>query len=542
MAAIRTWFGTISVCALLLLAAAPVQAAHRARLSADLATHLQAGTQSIDVIVHGSRAAVDALARQYNLTVRKYLRQGAVLRITAGQLAAVAGDETQDHLSTDLPIRSTGDITAETIEANQVWAGAGALRALSGAGITVAVIDSGVDPQHQALKGRVLLLKDFTGGDGVDRYGHGTHVAGIIAGAPGRSADTRDYRGVAYGANIVSLRVLDEKGAGLASDVIEAIDWAIENRRAYNIRVINLSIGAPVVQPYRDDPLCEAVERAVAAGIVVVAAAGNHGVTSDGTLILGSVESPGNDPAVITVGALNTHNTADRADDTVAKFSGKGPTRYDLVIKPDVVAPGVRVVSAEASGAYLTTTYPAQHVAGTGAGAYTAMSGTSMAAAVVSGTAALLLQERPRLAPLQVKLALGITSTFLPAEGLVRGGMGSLNASNAAAFVGNPYSRGYQTFHSWRRGALDIARLWDELGRPSDSGATVWSLGGTDIIVWGNGGTDIIVWGNGGSDVIVWGAGGSDVIVWGASGSDVIVWGAGGSDVIVWGEAATSIY
>src|SRR5581483_11596945 len=192
-----------------------------------------------------------------------------------------------------------------------------------------------------------------------DRYGHGTHVAGIIAGAPGRSADTRDYRGVAYGANIVSLRVLDETGAGVASDVIEAIDWAIENRRAYNIRIINLSLGAPVVQSYRDDPLCEAVERAVAAGIVVVAAAGNRGVTSDGRTVLGSITSPGNSPSAITVGALDTHGTAVRSDDTVAKFSSKGPTAFDFVLKPDVVAPGTRVVSAEASGAYLSTTNPA---------------------------------------------------------------------------------------------------------------------------------------------------------------------------------------
>jgi serine protease AprX len=551
MAVIRTWFGAISVCALVLSAAAPAQAAHRARLSGDLANHLQAGTQSIDVIVHGSREAVDALARQYNLSVKKYLRAGAVLHITAGQLAALAADETQDHLSADLPIRSTGDLTAETIEADQVWAGAGALNALSGAGITVAVIDSGVDPHHQALKGRLLLLKDFTGGDGVDRYGHGTHVAGIIAGAPGRSADTRDYRGVAYGANIVSLRVLDEKGAGLASDVIEAIDWAIENRRAYNIRVINLSLGAPVVQPYRDDPLCEAVERAVAAGIVVVAAAGNHGVTSDGKLVLGSIDSPGNDPAVITVGALDTHGTAERADDTVARFSAKGPTRYDLVLKPDLVAPGIRVVSAEASGAYLTTTYPARHVAGSGSHGYTEMSGTSMAAAVVSGTAALLLQERPRLAPVQLKLALGVTSTFMPAEGLIRGGMGSLNALNAATLVLNASLDKYQVrFVS--RGERRAARGRELRILLSSTGgidtitwgnggiATItWGNGGTDIITWGNGGTDIITWGNGGTDTITWGNGGTDTITWGNGGTDTITWGNGGTDTITWGNAGT---
>ena len=123
---------------------------------------------------------------------------------------------------------------------------------------------------------------DFTGGDGSDKYGHGTHVASTIAGAQGSAMDTRDYRGVASGARIINLRVLGADGSGMASSVIDAIDWAIENRARYNIRVINLSLGTPVLQPYRDDPLCEATERAVSAGIVVVAAAGNVGMTKDG--------------------------------------------------------------------------------------------------------------------------------------------------------------------------------------------------------------------------------------------------------------------
>jgi serine protease AprX len=540
----RIWFGAPLVCALALAAAPAAEAAPRARLSTDLADHLQAGTQIIDVIVHGSRPTVDALARQYNLRVKKYLREGAVLRISAGQLAALAEDASQDHLSADAPVRSTGDVTDETIAADQVWAGAGAIKALSGAGITVAVIDSGVDPQHQALKGKVLLLKDFTGGDGIDRYGHGTHVSATIAGAPGTAPDTRDYRGVAYGANIVSLRVLDANGAGVASDVIEAIDWAVENRKAYNIRVINLSLGTAVVQPYRDDPVCEAVERAVAAGIVVVAAAANHGVTSDGKTVLGSIDSPGNDPAVITVGALNTHNTADRSDDTVARFSSKGPTRFDLVIKPDLVAPGVRVVSAEASGAYLTTTYPDRHVAGSGSGAYTQMSGTSMAAAVVSGTAALLLQERPKLMPRELKLALGVTSTFMPAEGLIRAGMGSLNAFNAATFLDDAATFRIEDARKLRADEfpegtplhLKLRRFLESfVWMGGNEGSIVWG-NSRDSIVWGNS-RDSIVWGNSG-DSIVWGNS-RDSIVWGNS-RDSIVWGNSG-DSIVWGNSRDSI-
>ena len=295
----------------------------------------------------------------------------------------------------------------------------GSLKPLSGAGIGVALIDSGIDPRHASLASRVVFTKDFTGGDGSDAYGHGTHVGALIAGQAGQTADTSDNQGVAPGARLINLRVLDAHGAGQASDVIAAIDWAIDNSAAYNIRVINLSLGAAVVQSYKDDPLCEAVERAVSAGIVVVAAAGNYGVTKDGNLIFGGITSPGNDPAALTVGAVDMHGTAKRSDDTVAKYSSKGPTLYDLVLKPDLVAPGSRLVSAEAAGSYLATTYPERHVAGSGANAYMALSGTSMAAGVTSGAVALLLEEKPRLSPQEIKLALQVTSSLMSGEGLL---------------------------------------------------------------------------------------------------------------------------
>ena len=198
----------------------------------------------------------------------------------------------------------------------------------------------------------------------MDRYGHGTHVAATIAGAPGQTADTSDYRGVAYRASIVNLRALGDDGSGTASNVIEAIDWAVDHRKQYNIRVINLSLGAPVLQPYRDDPLCEAVERAYRAGIIVVAAAGNFGATVDGKMIIGGVVSPGISPYAITVGAVDTHDTAQRSDDTVAAYSSRGPTQHDLIMKPDLVAPGSHIPSAEAAGSYLATNFSQRHVAG----------------------------------------------------------------------------------------------------------------------------------------------------------------------------------
>ena len=426
------------VCASLVFAATPAAAAgaHNARVSADLADHLSAGSQTIRVIVHGTRAEADALAARYNLTIARYLQSGAVFVVNAGQLAAMRQDETQDHLSGDIRLHSSVSAAdAESIGADHVWAGSDAVQALSGRGVSVAVIDSGINTTHNALKGRVLVTRDFTGGDGLDHYGHGTHVAAIIAGQAGKTAETGDYRGIAPGAYLLNLRVLGDDGSGTVSDVIEAIDWTIAHRREYNVRVINLSLGAPVLQPYRDDPICEAVERAARAGLVVVVAAGNFGQTVDGKSVYGGITSPANSPYSIAVGAIDTHDTAQRSDDTLAAFSSKGPTRYDLILKPDLAAPGRHIRSAESVGSYLSKTYPERHVSGTGANAVMQLSGTSMSAGFVSGAAALVLDGRESLTPSDTKAALQLTSTFMPAAGLVGAGAGMINALAAVELI-----------------------------------------------------------------------------------------------------------
>ena len=560
----------VAVAACVLAAAAPAEAqGRRARLSEDLSMQVAAGSSTIDVIVHGTRTEVDALARKYNVRVKRYMRSGAVLRVTAGQLEALQQDDTQEHLSADVPIRSIADVTAQTIGADQVWAGSESVPALSGAGVTVAVIDSGVDPKHAALRGRVAYSVDFTGGDGIDRFGHGTHVAALIAGRPVASGG-QEYRGIASNARIINLRVLGDDGSGMSSDVIEAIDWAVENRNKFDIGVINLSLGAPVTQPYRDDPMCEAVQRAVAAGIIVVAAAGNYGLNAEGKTVYGSISTPGNDPNVITVGALDTHDTAVRSDDTVARFSSRGPTRFDLVLKPDLVAPGTRVVSAEAAGSYLSKTYSQRHVSGSGATAYMQLSGTSMAAGVVSGTVALLLEGRPKLSPRVASMIFHATSDFLPLEGLVAGGAGSLDVYRAADFLqqtNKVSSAKTIAFEELSRERVASTRLWT--GRTDEesgdalfvsgnqlvkfgivlaarkSETIVWGTNG-DTIVWGTGRTivwgtsaDTIIWGTS-HDTIVWGTS-LDTIVWGTS-ADTIVWGTGGSpDTIVWGTNLDTI-
>jgi serine protease AprX len=538
------------VCAFL---TTPAQAQHhRARLSADLADHLTTGSSSsVEVIIDGDKATVDRLASRYNLVVKRYMRSGGVVRVNAGQLSALQSDNELEHLSGDIKYRPAAiDPIDEGIGADQVWAGVGDLPRLSGQGVTVAVIDSGIDPKHNALKGRVLYTVDFTGGNGTDRFGHGTHVAAIIAGQSGLLPDTRMYRGVASGAYLVNLRVLDDNGEGTASSVIEAIDWAIDHRSDYNIRVINLSLGGPVLQPYRDDPVCAAVERALRAGILVVTAAGNHGQTADGKTVIGGITSPGNSPYAMTVGALDTNGTADRSDDTVASFSSNGPTRFDLVIKPDIVAPGRRITSAEATGSQLSVNFPQQHVAGNGPNAYIKGSGTSMAAAFVSGAAALLIQERPSLKPLGVKVALQMSASFMPDYGLVRAGTGSLNVLAAAQFVkdgdladstiagetantsglvvmpGDTVEalglQGLQFHKSRARKVTTQARYSSRFSTTSDS--VIW--GNSDSVIWGN--SDSVIWGN--SDSVIWGN--SDSVIWGNS--DSVIWG--NSDLTVWGN------
>ena len=165
------------------------------------------------------------------------------------------------------------------------------------------------------------------------------------------------YSGIAPNAKIINVRVLDDKGVGSTAKLINALDWIYANRTKYNIKVVNMSLGSPAVESWRNDPLCRAVRKLTAAGIVVVAAAGNNGKDANGQKIYGAIHSPGNDPSVITVGATNTFGTDARNDDGIATYSSRGPTRsywtnsasvkhYDHLVKPDLVAPGNKIIGA----------------------------------------------------------------------------------------------------------------------------------------------------------------------------------------------------
>src|SRR5581483_11169891 len=268
-----------------------------------------------------------------------------------------------------------------------------------------------------------------------DGLGHGTHVAGIAGGNGAQSYGSGNfYGGIAPGANLYNLRVFTNDGEGHVSNVLAAIDWILANHASENIRVVNMSLGTPVVESYKTDPLCIAVEKMVNAGIVVVVAAGNFGKDSSGNTVYGGILSPANDPEVITVGAANTFGTDQRSDDTVTTYSSRGPTLIDGLTKPDLVAPGNKIISVSAPGNYLLQNFPS---AASNLPGYMVLSGTSMAAPVVAGGAALMLQANPSLTPRVVKAILkGTAQTMVlpgltPYQNLVTQGTGEVNILSA---------------------------------------------------------------------------------------------------------------
>ncbi|HKS43336.1 MAG TPA: S8 family peptidase, partial [Blastocatellia bacterium] len=314
------------------------------------------------------------------------------------------------YVSLDKSLTVTGHLETATgtDQARNYSSGGGG--AIDGSGIGIAILDSGIDPSHHAFLGpnstsRIIANVDFTGeGRTDDPYGHGTHVAAIAAGNSHVSEGA--YTGIAPGANLINVRVLGSEGQGTTSDALAGIDWCITNKNAYNIRVLNMSFGAVAIDSYANDPLCLAVRQAFNAGLVVCVAAGNLGKDENGDKVYGAIHSPGTEPSAITVGATNTHGTDARTDDNVASYSSRGPTRgyytdenevkhYDNLIKPDLVAPGNKLIDAKSPGNHIVTNNPAldANISSYVAHQMMYMSGTSMATPVVAGAVALLLQR-----------------------------------------------------------------------------------------------------------------------------------------------------
>ena len=378
------------------------------------------GKETIAVIVQfkpGTKAKARTRLLSRGAAERLDLGGAVLYDIPANQLAALAADPAVEYITPDRAVTANLDFIQPTVRADVAFTAG-----ITGKGIGIAMIDSGVSA-HKDLSKRIVYEENFVAGEkssnGEDTNGHGTFVAGVLAGDGNESNSsniTRTFRGMASAAQIINLRVLDANGTGTDSQVIAAINRAIALKTQYNIRVINLSLGRPVMESYRGDPLDQAVNRAVDAGIVVVVAAGNYGRDNTfGTRGYGLITSPGNHPRVITVGAMKTLGTVAREDDQIASYSSKGPTIIDYIAKPDIVAPGNRVASLLASRGSLNSAYPANlipvsYYKTTGntntSSVYFRMSGTSVATPVVSGAVALMLQKDPTLSPDTVKARL----------------------------------------------------------------------------------------------------------------------------------------
>jgi len=458
--------------------------------------------------------------------IRRYRRLPFVaVRAAGSALLRSLESPTVLHASPDYPVRSAMDVAGPAT--GVPIAGAAGFR---GRGVGIAVIDSGIE-DHEDLstaggrrrgQSRCVASVDFTGTDrrarsGSDGCGHGTMVAGIIAGNGAASSGPealRTFSGMASEAHLINLRVLDRHGMGRVSDAIAALDWCIENRERWRIRVVNFSLGGPALESARTDPLCLASEMAWKSGLLVVCAVGNRGrldpQNPEGGTLYGAVNTPAHSPYVLTVGASRDAGTVDVGDDWVASYSSRGPTPFDRVLKPDLLAPGNRIISLRRPGSELErladrtnlvptdsyTTRPGRRTD------YFELSGTSMAAAVVSGAAALLFEQDPTLNPDSVKARLMLSAhRYWRADGhapdILSRGAGLLSIARAlecpARFDRPALSPRAELVAGRLRLVLDTglhgeAAGW--LGREMEAAQVLWSdeaaRAGGDARLWAN--------------------------------------------------------
>ncbi len=399
-----------------------------------------------------ARGGLNALLNRNGINVRgRYDGLGMIaVELPPSVLSELSSFSEVLSISNDDDLEALGHITnttgAEQMRNTPVSVGT----KLDGSGVGIVIMDSGLDAGHKAFKdykkkSRILFSRDFTGENRTDDpFGHGTHVAAAAAG--NGDAWQNKYTGIAANANIINLRVLNSQGTGSTSAVLAALDWVYQNRNnnTYNIKVVNMSLGTPAVNTYRTDPLCLAVRRLVDAGIVVVAAAGNNGKDANGQKQYGLIHSPGNEPSALTVGAANSYGTDSRADDTVASYSSRGPTRsysidannvkhFDNLLKPEVVAPGNKVISAEAVTNRLVSAHPSLDTLlyPTANMKQMYLNGSSVAAPITAGAAALMLQANPKLTPNMVKVLLMYTAQQLPNYNTFEQGAGEINIDGA---------------------------------------------------------------------------------------------------------------
>lgn len=362
------------------------------KISADLQQQMNrmANQERIPVIVRHKTdrfSAQAALASSPPVENKFRLFSAQAVRVRAADIEDLSRQDEIDYIWPDLPVKAWLDSSVPKIEVPRVWRQTG----FRGQGIKIAVIDTGIDDSHPDFTGRIAAMESFVGGDARDENGHGTHVAGIVAGSGIKSAGK--YVGVAPEATLCVAKVLGADGGGSMSNVMAGIEWAVLEQR---VQVINLSLGGTASCDGTDalSVLCD--EAVLQAGVVICVAAGNAGPTAQ------TIGPPGCARYVITVGAAND-------EDVMAEFSSRGPSA-DGRTKPDIVFPGVGVIAPQAAGTRLGPEI---------AEGYVSSSGTSMATPHAAGLAALMLQANPRLTAEQVKnemLAGAVNIDALPNE------------------------------------------------------------------------------------------------------------------------------
>lgn len=355
------------------------------------------------------------------------------------------------------------------VRADNMWT-----RGYDGTGITVAVVDSGIDPNSPDLSRQTALAVKFSEGaaDTRDLFGHGTHVAGVIAG--NGTAGGGRYIGIAPGVRLLNVKYSADNGTASERDLINALQWVYDNRTQQNIRIVNLSATVDRPMSYRQSPVAAAVEKLWFAGVVVVVAAGNRGGTE-----CSACYPPANDPYVITVGAVDDAGTKTLSDDYMKSWSSYGLTA-DGYFKPEVMAPGARIISYMASGT-LRDMSPANVVDSQ----YFRMGGTSVAAPVVSGVAALMLQEDPTLTPDQVKWLLMRTTRSYKLQ--IPGTQGIVQADSAAFYT--------EAIGLANQG-LTPSPLVSVLTEPVDPANALWSNALWSNALWSNALWSNALWSN----------------------------------------------
>ena len=531
------------------------------RVSGEAERHLEsaAADDLIPIIVqtvsNPSGAHLVRLAAHGGLLKARYsVIHGYSAKIRASQLEDFANDPEVVHISYDTLVRSHLDVAYPAVKADIAYKDFG----LDGSGVGVAVVDTGIawhpDLVRTGTNNTNITEIEIVGHEGglADYYGHGTHVAGIIAGNGASSSSVNSYRtfkGIAPNVKLYSIRALYPNGTGYTSDIISGINWAVQYQRQYNIRVMNLSLGHPVYESYPNDPLCLAVRAAYNAGIAVVVAAGNNGAVGTG---FGTIDSPGNEPSAITVGAMDDSRTVTTTDDVLAWYSSKGPTLIDHVVKPDLVAPGTTIVSLRDAGSYLDTTYHqftltlgsySYPTNSTQDGVYYSLSGTSMAAPFVTGAAALMAQKDPTLNPATIKARL-MASAVKDTQLIFQTGAGELDVDAALKATGTVSSAMSPPSTLTSKGDIyvqDLSLIWggswnlaSVYGSLKGSSYGVKMASSTLSLIWGGSGvlcgSSSLIWNNAiTTSGLIWGCDASSLI-WtnGMVTNDAGVWGGGG--------------